>query len=223
MGSRAWIRCVRRALQATHTEDPLGRVPAPVNRGFHVGDARLGGVRIFDARVKSQHDAQWRASNYRSRPITDFLTPASKFCRHVTNVKTPNGSCTCACTCGSCWVMDPCAKSMRAASLHSSMNQSTNSSADAASSCDLGATSLSAKGQEQEPITCGISLVCSAQGGFSIGDDVKDFDVVRVEKKTAAFLGVLHWSHVKLDVNSEDLTSTSTLLTSTAPGDILTH
>ncbi len=29
------------------------------NRGFHVGDARLGGVRIFDARVKIQHDAQW--------------------------------------------------------------------------------------------------------------------------------------------------------------------
>ncbi len=27
--------------------------------GFHVGDARLGGVRIFDARVKIQHDAQW--------------------------------------------------------------------------------------------------------------------------------------------------------------------
>ncbi len=30
-------------------------------RGFHVGDARLGGVRIFDARVKIQHDAQWSA------------------------------------------------------------------------------------------------------------------------------------------------------------------
>ena len=30
-----------------------------VNRGFHVGDARLGGVRIFDARIKIQHDAQW--------------------------------------------------------------------------------------------------------------------------------------------------------------------
>ncbi len=29
------------------------------NRGFHVGDARLGGFRIFDARVKIQHDAQW--------------------------------------------------------------------------------------------------------------------------------------------------------------------
>ncbi len=29
------------------------------NRGFHVGDAWLGGVRIFDARVKIQHDAQW--------------------------------------------------------------------------------------------------------------------------------------------------------------------
>ncbi len=29
-------------------------------RGFHVGDARVGGVRIFDARVKIQHDAQWR-------------------------------------------------------------------------------------------------------------------------------------------------------------------
>ncbi len=28
-------------------------------RGFHVGDARLGGVRIFDTRVKIQHDAQW--------------------------------------------------------------------------------------------------------------------------------------------------------------------
>ncbi len=28
-------------------------------RGFHVGDTRLGGVRIFDARVKIQHDAQW--------------------------------------------------------------------------------------------------------------------------------------------------------------------
>ncbi len=28
-------------------------------RGFHVGDARLGGVRIFDVRVKIQHDAQW--------------------------------------------------------------------------------------------------------------------------------------------------------------------
>ncbi len=31
----------------------------PQIRGFHVGDARLGGVRIFDARVKIQHDAQW--------------------------------------------------------------------------------------------------------------------------------------------------------------------
>ncbi len=49
----------------------------------------MGGVRIFDARVKIQHDAQWSASNYRSRPITDFLTRASKFCRCVTNVKTP--------------------------------------------------------------------------------------------------------------------------------------
>ncbi len=28
-------------------------------RGFHVGDAPLGGVRIFDARVKIQHDSQW--------------------------------------------------------------------------------------------------------------------------------------------------------------------
>ncbi len=28
-------------------------------RGFHVGDARLGGVRIFHARIKIQHDAQW--------------------------------------------------------------------------------------------------------------------------------------------------------------------
>ncbi len=28
-------------------------------RGFHVGDARLCGVRIFDARIKIQHDAQW--------------------------------------------------------------------------------------------------------------------------------------------------------------------
>ncbi len=37
-------------------------------RGFHVGDARLGGIRIFDARVKIQHDAQWR-----------FLTRASIF------------------------------------------------------------------------------------------------------------------------------------------------
>ncbi len=35
-------------------------------RGFHVGDALLGGVRIFDTRVKIQHDTQWRASNYRS-------------------------------------------------------------------------------------------------------------------------------------------------------------
>ena len=58
-------------------------------RGFHIGDARLGGVRIFDVCIKSQHDAQWRASNYRSRPITDFLTCASKFCCRVTNVKTP--------------------------------------------------------------------------------------------------------------------------------------
>ncbi len=57
-------------------------------RGFHIGDARLGSIRIFDARVKSQHDAQWRASNYQSRPITDFLMRASKFCRCVTNVKT---------------------------------------------------------------------------------------------------------------------------------------
>ncbi len=30
-----------------------------LNRGFHVGDARLGGVRIFDPHVKIQHDAQW--------------------------------------------------------------------------------------------------------------------------------------------------------------------
>ncbi len=28
-------------------------------RGFHVGDAQLGGVRTFDTRVKIQHDAQW--------------------------------------------------------------------------------------------------------------------------------------------------------------------
>ncbi len=41
-------------------------------RGFHVGDARLGDVRIFDARVKIQHDAQWRVSNDQSRPITHF-------------------------------------------------------------------------------------------------------------------------------------------------------
>ncbi len=61
------------------------------NRGFHIGDVRLGGVRIFDTRIKIQHDAQWRASNYRSRPITDFLTRASKFCCRVTNVKTPIG------------------------------------------------------------------------------------------------------------------------------------
>ncbi len=47
-------------------------IPGQANRGFHIGDARLGGVRIFDvrvirifdARVKSQHDAQWRASNF---------------------------------------------------------------------------------------------------------------------------------------------------------------
>ncbi len=26
-------------------------------RGFYIGDARLGGVKIFDARVKIQHDA----------------------------------------------------------------------------------------------------------------------------------------------------------------------
>ena len=32
---------------------------AHVNRGFHVSDARLGSVRIFDACVKIQHDAQW--------------------------------------------------------------------------------------------------------------------------------------------------------------------
>ncbi len=42
------------------------------NRGFHVGDVRLGGIRIFDAHIKIQHDAQWRVSNYRSRPITHF-------------------------------------------------------------------------------------------------------------------------------------------------------
>ncbi len=29
------------------------------NRGFHVGDAQLGGVKIFDACLKIQHDAQW--------------------------------------------------------------------------------------------------------------------------------------------------------------------
>ncbi len=32
----------------------------------------VSGVRIFDARIKIQHDAQWRASNYWSRPITIF-------------------------------------------------------------------------------------------------------------------------------------------------------
>ncbi len=58
-------------------------------RGFHVGDGWLGGIIIFDTCLKSQHDAEWRASNYRSRPITDFLMQASKFCRRVTNVKTP--------------------------------------------------------------------------------------------------------------------------------------
>ncbi len=46
-----------------------------IHWGFHIGDTRLGGIRIFDARIKSQHDAQWRASNYQSRRITDFLTP----------------------------------------------------------------------------------------------------------------------------------------------------
>ena len=37
-------------------------VPPALTRrygGFHVRDARLGSVRIFDARVKIQHDAQW--------------------------------------------------------------------------------------------------------------------------------------------------------------------
>ncbi len=79
--------------RAQHTARCRVERPASVrgeNRGFHIGDARLGGVRIFDARIKNQHDAQWRASNYQSRPITDFLTRASKFCRRVTNVKTPN-------------------------------------------------------------------------------------------------------------------------------------
>ena len=86
-------------LQGEHVND---------NRGFHIGDARLGGLRIFDARVKIQHDAQWRASYYQSRPITDFLMRASKFCRRVTNVKTPNVShvcvCVCVCVCVYLWV-----------------------------------------------------------------------------------------------------------------------
>ncbi len=37
-----------------------------MNRGFHVGDARLGGVRIFDAHVKIQHDAQWSVLTWAS-------------------------------------------------------------------------------------------------------------------------------------------------------------
>ncbi len=49
---------------------PLQEVPP--HRGFHIGDTRLGGVRIFDTHVKIQHDAQWRASNYQSRLITHF-------------------------------------------------------------------------------------------------------------------------------------------------------
>ncbi len=40
---------------------------------------QLGSVRIFDARIKIQHDAQWRASNYRSRPITNFWCAPQNF------------------------------------------------------------------------------------------------------------------------------------------------
>ena len=58
-----WLKVdLKRVMQATHE----------AIRGFHVGDAQLGGVRIFDARVKIQHDAQLRVSNYRSRLITNF-------------------------------------------------------------------------------------------------------------------------------------------------------
>ncbi len=45
-------------LDASVVYPECGPISAP-NRGFHVGDARLGGVRIVDARVKIQHDAQW--------------------------------------------------------------------------------------------------------------------------------------------------------------------
>ncbi len=83
---------LRRSRSRTRNRIPWPRPPEPkagAIRGFHISDARLGSVRIFDALVKIQHDAQWRASNYRSRLITDFLMHASKFCRRITNVKTP--------------------------------------------------------------------------------------------------------------------------------------
>ncbi len=58
----------------------------PHNKGFHIGWAASD---FFTRGRQSQYDAQWRASNYRSRPITDFLTCMSKFCHRITNVKTP--------------------------------------------------------------------------------------------------------------------------------------
>ncbi len=42
----------------------------------------------FLTRVKSQHDAQWRASNYQSRPITHFWRGRQFLDARVTNVKT---------------------------------------------------------------------------------------------------------------------------------------
>ncbi len=68
--------------------------PRRNNRGFHVGDARLGSVRVFDAHVKIQHDTQ-RASNYRYRPITHFWCGRQLFDARVTNVKTLNVLHTC--------------------------------------------------------------------------------------------------------------------------------
>ncbi len=53
-------------VKKTHEEEEMGergsnvtKASESLNRGFHFGDARLGGVRIFDAHVKIQHDAQW--------------------------------------------------------------------------------------------------------------------------------------------------------------------
>ncbi len=71
--------------------------------GCHVGDARLGGIRIFDTRVKIQHDAQWsvltwasifwRARHQRENPYCDHQTVIIRQTKtlhkrfHLTNCK----------------------------------------------------------------------------------------------------------------------------------------
>ncbi len=88
--SMRFCRCVVSLVVCTRADVPYSRdTHQSNNRGFTLVTHGWAASEFFDACLKSQHDAQWTVSNYQSRPITDFLTRASKFCRRVTNVKTP--------------------------------------------------------------------------------------------------------------------------------------